>query len=289
MLGVIKVKKLNLIFLILGISLLTACGGGNEDKADKKEQKETSKNTEIEKNNSKKTNSKEKTDKSTEKAQEKTEDTSEKNEQPNKEETPQKAENNTEKNTEKKAVPATSSISQTTFNQSTTLPITGGNVTTVYNSTSPKMFFFGPLNVTISKYKVESVVGSDKQIDAYSPESYLGRRDGYVVTLDVIIQNTTNSTVSYKADHISLNGKGISKGGSLDNFIPVDKQLNHTSAVFPKMAKQEGYITYMLNNEDYEKLKEDTTITANNPNDFNSPAIKGTTKGNITLNFPISK
>lgn len=285
MLGVIKVKKLNLIFLILGISLLTACGGGNEDKADKKEQKETSKNTEIEKNNSKKTNSKEKTDKSTEKAQEKTEDTSEKNEQPNKEETPQKAENNTEK----KAVPATSSISQTTFNQSTTLPITGGNVTTVYNSTSPKMFFFGPLNVTISKYKVESVVGSDKQIDAYSPESYLGRRDGYVVTLDVIIQNTTNSTVSYKADHISLNGKGISKGGSLENFIPVDKQLNHTSAVFPKMAKQEGYITYMLNNEDYEKLKEDTTITANNPNDFNSPAIKGTTKGNITLNFPISK
>ncbi|HAO6431597.1 TPA: DUF5068 domain-containing protein [Listeria monocytogenes] len=278
-------KKLNLIFLILGISLLTACGGGNEDKADKKEQKETSKNTEIEKNNSKKTNSKEKTDKSTEKAQEKTEDTSEKNEQPNKEETPQKAENNTEK----KAVPATSSISQTTFNQSTTLPITGGNVTTVYNSTSPKMFFFGPLNVTISKYKVESVVGSDKQIDAYSPESYLGRRDGYVVTLDVIIQNTTNSTVSYKADHISLNGKGISKGGSLENFIPVDKQLNHTSAVFPKMAKQEGYITYMLNNEDYEKLKEDTTITANNPNDFNSPAIKGTTKGNITLNFPISK
>ncbi|HAO6504318.1 TPA: DUF5068 domain-containing protein, partial [Listeria monocytogenes] len=239
--------------------------------------KETSKNTEIEKNNSKKTNSKEKTDKSTEKAQEKTEDTSEKNEQPNKEETPQKAENNTEK----KAVPATSSISQTTFNQSTTLPITGGNVTTVYNSTSPKMFFFGPLNVTISKYKVESVVGSDKQIDAYSPESYLGRRDGYVVTLDVIIQNTTNSTVSYKADHISLNGKGISKGGSLENFIPVDKQLNHTSAVFPKMAKQEGYITYMLNNEDYEKLKEDTTITANNPNDFNSPAIKGTTKGNI--------
>lgn len=285
MLGVIKVKKLNLIFLILGISLLTACGGGNEDKADKKEQKETSKNTEIEKNNSKKTNSKEKTDKSTEKAQEKTEDTSEKNEQSNKEETPQKA----EKNTEKKAVPATSSISQTTFNQSTTLPITGGNVTTVYNSTSPKMFFFGPLNVTISKYKVESVVGSDKQIDAYSPESYLGRRDGYVVTLDVIIQNTTNSTVSYKADHISLNGKGISKGGSLENFIPVDKQLNHTSAVFPKMAKQEGYITYMLNNEDYEKLKEDTTITANNPNDFNSPAIKGTTKGNITLNFPISK
>ncbi|EAD0723688.1 DUF5068 domain-containing protein [Listeria monocytogenes] len=278
-------KKLNLIFLILGISLLTACGGGNEDKADKKEQKETSKNTEIEKSNSKKTNSKEKTDKSTEKAQEKTEDTSEKNEQPNKEETPQKA----EKNTEKKAVPATSSISQTTFNQSTTLPITGGNVTTVYNSTSPKMFFFGPLNVTISKYKVESVVGSDKQIDAYSPESYLGRRDGYVVTLDVIIQNTTNSTVSYKADHISLNGKGISKGGSLENFIPVDKQLNHTSAVFPKMAKQEGYITYMLNNEDYEKLKEDTTITANNPNDFNSPAIKGTTKGNITLNFPISK
>lgn len=285
MLGVIKVKKLNLIFLILGISLLTACGGGNEDKADKKEQKETSKNTEIEKNNSKKTNSKEKTGKSTEKAQEKTEDTSEKNEQPNKEETPQKA----EKNTEKKAVPATSSISQTTFNQSTTLPITGGNVTTVYNSTSPKMFFFGPLNVTISKYKVESVVSSDKQIDAYSPESYLGRRDGYVVTLDVIIQNTTNSTVSYKADHISLNGKGISKGGSLENFIPVDKQLNHTSAVFPKMAKQEGYITYMLNNEDYEKLKEDTTITANNPNDFNSPAIKGTTKGNITLNFPISK
>lgn len=285
MLGVIKVKKLNLIFLILGISLLTACGGGNEDKADKKEQKETSKNTEIEKSNSKKTNSKEKTDKSTEKVQEKTEDTSEKNEQPNKEETPQKAENNTEK----KAVPATSSISQTTFNQSTTLPITGGNVTTVYNSTSPKMFFFGPLNVTISKYKVESVVGSDKQIDAYSPESYLGRRDGYVVTLDVIIQNTTNSTVSYKADHISLNGKGLSKGGSLENFIPVDKQLNHTSAVFPKMAKQEGYITYMLNNEDYEKLKEDTTITANNPNDFNSPAIKGTTKGNITLNFPISK
>ncbi|EBF5115169.1 DUF5068 domain-containing protein [Listeria monocytogenes] len=278
-------KKLNLIFLILGISLLTACGGGNEDKADKKEQKETSKNTEIEKSNSKKTNSKEKTDKSTEKVQEKTEDTSEKNEQPNKEETPQKAENNTEK----KAVPATSSISQTTFNQSTTLPITGGNVTTVYNSTSPKMFFFGPLNVTISKYKVESVVGSDKQIDAYSPESYLGRRDGYVVTLDVIIQNTTNSTVSYKADHISLNGKGLSKGGSLENFIPVDKQLNHTSAVFPKMAKQEGYITYMLNNEDYEKLKEDTTITANNPNDFNSPAIKGTTKGNITLNFPISK
>ncbi|EAC9076980.1 DUF5068 domain-containing protein [Listeria monocytogenes] len=278
-------KKLNLIFLILGISLLTACGGGNEDKADKKEQKETSKNTEIEKNNSKKTNSKEKTDKSTEKVQEKTEDTSEKNEQPNKEETPQKA----EKNTEKKAVPATSSISQTTFNQSTTLPITGGNVTTVFNSTSPKMFFFGPLNVTISKYKVESVVGSDKQIDAYSPESYLGRRDGYVVTLDVIIQNTTNSTVSYKADHIALNGKGISKGGSLENFIPVDKQLNHTSAVFPKMAKQEGYITYMLNNEDYEKLKEDTTITANNPDDFNSPAIKGTTKGNITLNFPISK
>ncbi|ECL7895529.1 DUF5068 domain-containing protein [Listeria innocua] len=287
----IQVKKLSLVLLILGISLLTACGGGNEDNADKKEQKETSKNTEVEKNNTKKPNSKENTDKSTEKPQEKTEDTPEKNEasikneQHNKEETTQKAENKTEK----KAVPATSSISQTTFNQSTTLPITGGNVTTVYNSTSPKMFFFGPLNITISKYKVESVVGSDKQIDAYSPESYLGRRDGYVVTLDVIIQNTTNSTISYKADHISLNGKGISKGGSLENFIPVDKQLNHTSVVFPGMTKQEGYVTYMLNNEDYAKLKQGTTITANNPNDFNSPAVKGTTKGNITVNFPISK
>nr|WP_246414930.1 DUF5068 domain-containing protein [Listeria farberi] len=271
--------------------MLTACGSGDNDNPDKEAQKETSKNTEVEKNKSKEPKRKEAADKSAEKAQEQTEGTPEKNkasiknEQPKKEEATQKS----EKSTETKAVPAESSISLATFNKSATLPITGGNVTTVYTNTSPKMLFFGPLNITISKYKVESVTGSDKQIDAYSPESYLGRRDGYVITLDIIIQNTTNSTINYKADHISLNATGISKGGSLENFIPIDKQLNHTREAFSGMTKQEGYITYMLNEEDYEKLKQDTTLIANNPNDFNSPAIKVTTKGNMSLKFPISK
>lgn len=293
LLGVVLMKKISLIMLVIGLSILTACGTSDNDK--KVEEKET----EVAKKETNKESNKKAADDTAEKDQEQTNKTTEQEQTDKAEEnssaddqTTSDEENKTETEKETETTPpkaATSAISQSEFAESATLPITGGTVTTVYTGTNPQQAFFGPLNITISKYKVESVVGSDKQIDAYSPESYLGRRDGYVITLDVIIENTTNATIDYKADRMLLNGKNISNGGSKENFVPNDKMLNNSSDEFPSMSKKEGYITYMLNQEDFDKLKQSTTLTVSNPNEYNSPAIDVTEKGNITLNFPISK
>lgn len=289
LLGVFFMKKISVIFLVLGVCLLTACGtDDNEKKANQKE-------TEVAKKETNDKSNKKAADQTTEKEPDQIDKTKEKEQTQTDKSTEKKSEednNETDAAKESEAVKptaATSTISLNEFNESATLPITGGVVTTVFTGTNPKIAVFGPLNITISKYRVESVVGSDKEIDAYSPESYLGRRDGYVITLDVIVENTTNSTIVYKTDHTLLNGTGISKGASKENFIPNDKILNNSSDEFLGKSKKEGYITYMLNQEDFDKLKQSTTLTANNPNDFNSPAISGTIKGNITLEFPISK
>ncbi|AIS62318.1 MULTISPECIES: DUF5068 domain-containing protein [Listeria] len=283
-------KKVSLIFVVIGICLLTACGTDNDEKKAEPKETDVAKNDMNENSNKKateKTNENEQgqTDKSSEKEQEQPSETIEKKTDE------ATGTNGTEKKESKpvQQTAAVSSISLSEFNESATSPITGGEVTTVYTGTNPKYAFFGPLNITISKYKVESVAGSDKQIDAYSPESYLGRRDGYVITLDVIVENTTNSTITYKTDRMSLTGKDISKGASKENFIPTERILNNSSDEFPSMTKKEGYISYMLNQEDYDKLKQSTKLTANNPNDFNSPAIEGSVKGNITLDFLINK
>ncbi|MBC1341984.1 DUF5068 domain-containing protein [Listeria welshimeri] len=292
-------KKISLIIFVLGFCLLAACGNDNDVKKDEQnnEQKETTKSNSNKKSDKKDTETEDQKQEEQKEQEKQADKTSEKKSDSNikEKDLEEKATKKTEIDKKKKesevtqAKPVTSTISESEFNKSNTLPITGGNVVTVYNSNNPKLLSFGPLNITISKYKVESVVGSDKQIDAYSPESYLGRRDGYVITLDVIIENTTNSSITYKADHLTLNGKDISKGGSKENFIPNDKVLNNTNDEFPSMSKKEGYITYMLNEEDFAKIKQSTTLTASNPNDFNSPSIDVTVKNDITTNFPINK
>lgn len=73
------------------------------------------------------------------------------------------------------------------------------------------------------------------------------------------------------------------------NISRNNKMLKKSSDKLLSMSKKEGYITYMLNQEDFDKLKQSTTLTVSNPNEYNSPAIDVTEKGNITLNFPISK
>ncbi|WP_118907654.1 DUF5068 domain-containing protein [Listeria weihenstephanensis] len=178
------------------------------------------------------------------------------------------------------------------FKQSAVAPKTGGTVALINLNTQPQTADFGPLKVTVKQYKVESVTGANKKMDPYSPESYLANQDGFVVTADVIIENTTTSNINYLAERIQINGGGVSKGASLENFVPTAYQLSGSTAsqtTFPAKSKREGAITYMLNKENYYTLVHLTKLVVPNPNDFAEKPLQTKTNKAIDLDFIITE
>lgn len=286
--------------MVLG---LAACGSGadsksseSEEQTPKTEEKQVTKETDKAKQD---VNSSEDTKEQTEATQDKevttqedvptTEDTQEKEGEATtpdqKVETPE---------TDKKTATTTAafSLSADGFKRSAVAPKTGGTVSLVYLNTTSQTADFGPLKVTVKQYKLESVTGANKKMDPYSPESYLANQDGFVVTADVIVENTTASNINYLAERIQINGGGISKGASLENFVPTAYQLSGSPSahnMFPAKSKREGAITYMLNKQNYYTLVHLTKLTVPNPNDFAEKALPTKTTKAIDLDFRITE
>ncbi|EUJ22675.1 hypothetical protein PGRAN_12004 [Listeria grandensis FSL F6-0971] len=194
--------------------------------------------------------------------------------------------------TEQKRTATTFSLSADGFKQSAVASKTGGTVSLVYLNTTPQTADFGPLKVTVKQYKLESVTGANKKMDPYSPESYLANQDGFVVTADVIVENTSASSINYLAERIQINGGGISKGASLENFVPTAYQLSGNTAahnIFPAKSKREGAITYMLNKDNYYTLVHLTKLIVPNPNDFAEKPLATKTPKAIDLDFRITE
>ncbi|MBC1799000.1 DUF5068 domain-containing protein [Listeria booriae] len=199
-----------------------------------------------------------------------------------------------EKTPEQKQAAAAGAFSLTPagFKQSAVAPKTGGTVSLVYLNTTPETADFGPLKVTVKQYKLESVTGANKKMDPYSPESYLANQDGFVVTADVVIENTSASNINYLAERIQINGGGISKGASLENFVPTAYQLSGSATshnIFLAKSKREGAITYMLNKDNYYTLVHLTKLVVPNPNDFADKALPVKTTKAIDLDFRITE
>lgn len=287
---------------------LAACGSGadsksseSEEQTPKTEEKQVTKETDVAKQD---VNSSEDTKEKTEAKQDKeevtteedvpaTEDTQVKEEEAT---TPdQKVETPKTETAKKPAATATTagfSLSADGFKQSAVAPKTGGTVSLVYLNTTPQTADFGPLKVTVKQYKLESVTGANKKMDPYSPESYLANQDGFVVTADVIVENTTASNINYLAERIQINGGGISKGASLENFVPTAYQLLGSPSahnMFPAKSKREGAITYMLNKQNYYTLVHLTKLVVPNPNDFAEKALPTKTTKAIDLDFRITE
>ncbi|TDR54778.1 DUF5068 domain-containing protein [Paenilisteria rocourtiae] len=288
---------------------LAACGSGADSKssesgeqATKTEEKQETKKEETAKQD---VNSSEEAKDKTEAKQDKEvttkedvptgEDTQEKEAEAT---TPDKATETPKKDTTKKSAEAIApkagnfSLSAEGFKQSAVAPKTGGTVSLVYLNTTPETADFGPLKVTVKQYKLESVTGANKKMDPYSPESYLANQDGFVVTADVIIENTSASNVNYLAERIQINGGGISKGASLENFVPTAYQLSGSPSahnIFPAKSKREGAITYMLNKQNYYTLVHLTKLAVPNPNDFAEKALPTKTAKAIDLDFRITE
>ncbi|MBC1458881.1 DUF5068 domain-containing protein [Listeria newyorkensis] len=291
--------------MVLG---LAACGSGadsksseSEDQTPKTEEKQVTKETDTAKQD---VNSNEDTKEKTEAKQDKEEVTT-KEDTPATDDTTQAKEDEAttpdqkvetpKTETAKKPAAATTaafSLSADGFKQSAVAPKTGGTVALVYLNTTPQTADFGPLKVTVKQYKLESVTGANKKMDPYSPESYLANQDGFVVTADVIVENTTASNINYLAERIQINGGGISKGASLENFVPTAYQLSGSPSahnIFPAKTKREGAITYMLNKQNYYTLVHLTKLIVPNPNDFaEKPLTTKTTKA-IDLDFRITE
>ncbi|MBA3927858.1 DUF5068 domain-containing protein [Listeria rustica] len=287
---------------------LAACGSGadskssgSEEQTPKTEEKQVTKETDEAKQD---VNSSEDTKEKTDAKQDKeevtteedapaTEDTQVKEEEAT---TPdQKVETSKTEIAKKPAAAATTaafSLSTDGFKQSAVAPKTGGTVSLVYLNTTPQTADFGPLKVTVKQYKLESVTGANKKMDPYSPESYLANQDGFVVTADVIVENTTANNINYLAERIQINGGGISKGASLENFVPTAYQLSGSPSahnIFPAKTKREGTITYMLNKQNYYTLVHLTKLVVPNPNDFAEKALPTKTTKAIDLDFRITE
>ncbi|WP_088808686.1 MULTISPECIES: DUF5068 domain-containing protein [Listeria] len=179
-------------------------------------------------------------------------------------------------------------IDKSAFSVSNVLPITGGQVTTVSGNYSPSFIKdFNSLVIRINQYKVERVQNPTKEIDVYSPESYM-KHGGYVVTLDVSIFNKTTKDITYKAEQINLVGKSKSTGGSLDNFIPNKYHLAGSAAdpyVFSPGKTAEGFITYMMDDAKYADFKASPSVAVPSPGQFDASLPKSEAAvATLTLN-----
>lgn len=274
-------KKWLLSIIILCIAVLGAACGTNSDKdkssekaeeVQKKEtaQKETKSDTEKEDAD---TNTTSDDGKDSSKADKPAAD--ENQDQSQNKDTSENSNGDTSETT--KQTIAAPQISKAAFSTSNVLPITGGEVTTVYGNYSPSFIKdFNSLVVRINQYKVERVQNPTKEMDVYSPESYM-KKGGYVVTLDVSIFNKTTKNITYKAEQINLVGKSKSTGGSLDNFIPNNYHLTGSTAdpyVFSPGKTAEGFITYMMDDTKYADFKASPSVAVPSPGVFDASLPK---------------
>lgn len=280
-------KKWLVSLIIISIAVLAAACGADSansdsdktktnDKQETTKKKESSKEEESKKEEAKPESKDENANTTSENKEEKIEP-----EKPASDEKQSQAEAPSEKATEpaKPAVKTISGpqISKATFQTSNVLPITGGQVETVSGNYNPSFIKgFNSLVVRVNQYKVERVQNPTKEIDVYSPESYM-QNGGYVVTLDVSIFNETTKNIMYKAEQISLVGASKSTGGSLDNFVPSNYHLTGSTAdpyVFSPGKTVEGYITYMMDDAKYEDFKAKPSIAVPSPSKFDASVPK---------------
>lgn len=288
--GTILKKYGAISLLIIAMLALAACG--NTDKTEKNTDKEKTAKTEESQKTKEKT--KEKIQKkATEKKEENTsEKATEKKESANKSSNQQasKKENSTNKQTSKKekttkkntptnkssntTQKAKFSLSSNGFKVSNVEPILGGNVSNVYLDNKASFIkIFRNLTIKINQTKVEKILSPTKKVAASDPESYLNGKDGYVVTLDVSIQNRSSKDVIYKANQISLMNGSKSVGGSLDNFVPSSYMLSGSSKdpfVFAPHKTARGLITYTMDAATYNSIKNNTKIGVINPDSFDT-------------------
>lgn len=183
------------------------------------------------------------------------------------------------------------SLSASGFKVSNVQPVLGGEVTTTYLSSS-KSFQkdFESLTLSINQYKVEHVVGANKEVSTSNPESYLANKNGYVITLDISIKNRATTDKMYKADQISLLGSSKSVGGSLDNFVPSSFHLSGSSADpynFSAGKTARGLLTFTMDEETYNNIAKNSQIGVPDPSRFDSSSTKNSSQDNIIAPFPI--
>ncbi|MBC6297203.1 DUF5068 domain-containing protein [Listeria sp. FSL L7-1517] len=193
-------------------------------------------------------------------------------------------------NNENETTP-TFSLSTTGFKYSNVKPVLGGTVTTTYLSSSPSFQkIFQNLTIEINQYKVEHVVDANKTVNASNPESYLANKNGYVITLDLSIKNTSTKDKMYKADQISLVGANEFVGGSLDNFIPTNFHLLGSKAdpyIFTAGKTARGLLTFTMTEALYNDLAMDPKIGVPNPDKFDSSVSQDKAGDNIVVAFPV--
>ncbi|SQC64994.1 Uncharacterised protein [Listeria fleischmannii subsp. fleischmannii] len=201
-------KKWLVSLIIISIAVLAAACGADSansdsdkaktnDKQESTKKKESSKEEESKKEEAKSEPKDENANTTSENKEEKTE-----TEKPASDEKQSQAEAPSKKATEP-AKPAVKTIagpqiSKATFQTSNVLPVTGGQVENVSGNYNPSFIKdFNSLVIRVNQYKVERVQNPTKEIDVYSPESYM-QNGGYVVTLDVSILMKQQKTLCIK-------------------------------------------------------------------------------------------
>ncbi|WP_163652476.1 DUF5068 domain-containing protein [Listeria sp. PSOL-1] len=285
-------KKVSLVSLLLLLSLFAvACGNKSEDKS-KSSSESTPKESQKNEQNSNKDSDeskKEEQKSSTDNSQEEQKQADSKN---NKTNDSADANQTNEDNKAAKQKAATSfSLSTEGFKVSNLLPVVGGTVRTAYlNSTPALKKDFGNLVFEINQYKVEHVKNATKQVPQTTPESYLAKREGYLVTIDLTVKNKTSKNIMYKPDMINIKSATQSAGGSMDNFVPSAFHLSGSKDPYQFLAGKStrGLVTYMLDVPKYNALKKETKIVLPNPNSIDSNSPKSTDSKDAVLNFKIS-
>ncbi|WP_099223121.1 DUF5068 domain-containing protein [Listeria costaricensis] len=287
-------KKWWMFALILSLAVFAAaCGSEDKEKADDAKQevsKKAEKKTTKEESQVDSATSEDSTASSTQ--QDSTKDTADSNAQPSGDSSASSDEKtNSDTNQDGTATSGTFSLSTTGFQVSNVLPVTGGTVKTTYLSSSPSFVKdFDNLVITVNQYKVESVQGATKQIDAADPTSFLQNQDGYVVTLDVSIKNKTGQDITYKPDMINLVGASELTGGSLDNFVPSSYHLIGSEAdpyVFTAGKTARGLLTFMMNNSKFEDLAKNSRIAVPSPSKIDANLKNQGDPNDVVASFPV--
>ncbi|ACK39907.1 DUF5068 domain-containing protein [Listeria monocytogenes] len=195
--------------------------------------------------------------------------------------------------TDKSSSPATPAFSLSTsgFKTSNVSSVLGGTVTTTYLSSSPSFEkIFENLTIEVNQYKVEHVVGANKAVSASNPESYLANKNGYVITLDISVKNTSSKDKMYKADQITLIGANEFVGGSLDNFVPSNFHLIGSKAdpnIFTAGKTARGLLTFTMTESVYNDLAADSKIGVPNPDKFDASVSEAKAGDDVIAAFPV--
>ncbi|EAC3351929.1 DUF5068 domain-containing protein [Listeria monocytogenes] len=183
------------------------------------------------------------------------------------------------------------SLSSTGFKTSNVSSVLGGTVTTTYLSSAPSFEkIFENLTIEVNQYKVEHVVGANKAVSASNPESYLANKNGYVITLDISIKNTSAKDKMYKADQITLIGANEFVGGSLDNFVPSNFHLIGSKAdpnIFTAGKTACGLLTFTMTEAVYNDLAADSKIGVPNPDKFDASVSEANAGDDVVASFPV--